>query len=75
MDLIITYVAAKPFNNNHIFIKELNRSVTKIGPRKYKIITVPKVHSNRNTPAFHDQQLLIIVRLSANLGNELILQL
>lgn len=53
MDLMITYVAAEPFNNNHIFIKQLNRSVSKIGPSKSKIITVPKEHSNKNTPATH----------------------
>lgn len=32
MDLMITYVAAEPFNNNHISIKQLNRSATKISP-------------------------------------------
>lgn len=51
MDLMITYVAAKPFNNNHIFMKQLNRTLTTIGLSKNKIIPVPKVYSNKNPPA------------------------
>lgn len=58
MDLMIAYVAAEPFNNNHIFIKQLNRSVTKIGPSKNKIITVSKVHLNKNTAATHRSTII-----------------
>lgn len=50
MDLMITYVATEPFNNNHIFIKQLNRMAT-IGLSKNKITPAPKVYSNKNTPA------------------------
>lgn len=51
MDLMIAYVVTEPFNNNHVFIKQLNRTVTTIGLSKNKIIPVPKVYSNKNTPA------------------------
>lgn len=58
MDLMITYVAGQPFNNNHIFVKQLNRSASKIGPSKNKIIAAPKVHSNKSTPATHRSTII-----------------
>lgn len=70
MDLMITYMAAGPFNSNHVVTKRLNRTVTTIGLSKNKIIPVPKVYSNRNPhqPLTY-QRLLIIVRAGGNLAS------
>lgn len=48
---MITYVAAKPFNSNHVFMRRLNHTAATIGLSKNKIIPVPKVYSNINPRA------------------------
>lgn len=45
---MITYIAAKPFNSNHVFTRRLNRTVATIGLSKNQIMLVPKVYSNIN---------------------------